>query len=98
MEANEFRFNLGSEVKDKITKFKGIVRARNQYLTGCNTYGVQAEGLDKDGVPKKWEWFDEEQLTLIKDKKVSYSYKKKIKAERKKRTKGGPHSPDQYPC
>ena len=65
-----FTFNLGSEVQDVITGYKGIVRGRSQYLTGCNTYGVQAGKLDKDGNPKDWKWFDEDQLKLLKDKKV----------------------------
>ena len=49
----DFTMNLGSEVKDKITGFKGIIRGRSQYLTGCNTYGVQHPKL-KDNKPADW--------------------------------------------
>lgn len=66
----EFKINLGSEVKDKITGFKGVVRARTQYLTGCNVYGCQNPKLDDKGNPQEWKWFDEDQLKLVKDRKV----------------------------
>jgi hypothetical protein len=66
-----FKFNLGSEVKDKVTGYKGIVRARTEYLTGCNTYGCQSTKM-KDNKPDEWVWFDEGGLTLVKDKKVSF--------------------------
>jgi hypothetical protein len=84
---NEFKFGLGDEVKDKITGFKGIVRVRSQYLTGCNVYGLQSSKLTKEQKPGEWNYFDEELLLNVKKEKISLH----IKAQ-----KGGPNSADQY--
>lgn len=89
---NDFKFNLGSEVKDKITGFKGIIRGRTQYLTGYNVYGVQSQKL-KDDKPLEWIWFDEMQITLFKKAKIKLNepefQKKKIKP-------GGPINNNQF--
>ena len=65
-----FKFNLGDEVKTKVTGYKGIIRGRSDYLTGCNTYGIQSQKLDKEGMPKKWQWFDEDEIELVKAEKI----------------------------
>ena len=67
-----FKFNLGSEIKDKITGYKGIIRSRTEYLTGCNVYGCQSIKM-KDNKPDDWVHFDEGSLILVKDKKVSFN-------------------------
>ena len=61
-----FKFNLGSEVEDILTGFKGIVTCRSQYLHNCNTYAVKPTGLKDDGDTKEASWFDEPQLKLTK--------------------------------
>jgi len=81
-----FKFENGDEVKDGVSGYKGIIRARADYLTGCNRYGVQGQKM-KDNKPCEWVWFDEMELTLIKSKKVSYS----------KMNTGGPLPENQYP-
>lgn len=88
----EFKFELGSEVKEVFTGFKGIIRGRSQYLTGCNTYGVQSQKL-KENKPTDWLWFDEGQLILLKNKKIILEGN-----ENKSNTfsKGGPLSKDQF--
>jgi len=86
---HDFTFNLGDEVKDKITGYKGVIRARSQYLTGCNTYGIQSQKLTKEGAPQDWKWFDEDQLSLLTTQKVTF--RKEV------RRTGGPQSTDQYP-
>ena len=63
-----FKFDLGAEVKDKITGFSGVIMGRYEYLTGCRRYGLQAKKL-KDGKPQEWQVFDEDQLILVKDVK-----------------------------
>ena len=98
-----FKFNLGDEVKTKITGFKGIIRGRTDYLTGCNHYGLQSEKLDKDGNPKKWQWFDEEELVLIKAEKIKPMIAEeaipvtppKATSQKAKKKVGGPRSKDQ---
>ena len=63
--------NLGDEVKDKVTGFKGIAVAVTTWLNGCVRVTITPEGLDKEGKVKTSESFDEEQLTLIKAGKVA---------------------------
>jgi len=62
----EFKFELGSEVKDIITGFKGVVVHRGQWLNNCNTYTVKPRAL-KDGMPQEAQHFDEPQLELIEE-------------------------------
>ncbi len=91
---NEFTIELGSEVKDKLSVFKGIVRGRTQYMTGCNIYGVQTQKL-KDDRPAKMVWFDEIQLKVLKSKKINFG---SVKISKKRiYPKGGPLSEDQFP-
>ena len=91
---NEFKFEMGDIVKCIITGYKGAVRARAQYLTGCNQYGIQPKGLDEKGGMKPWEWLDETQLELTKEKKVvikvQYSLNQNI-------PKGGPRNINEQP-
>jgi hypothetical protein len=60
-----FKFNPGDRVKDRITGYTGIIIARCQWLTNCNTYGVKLQAL-KDQKPVDTEYFDEPNLVLIK--------------------------------
>lgn len=64
-----FQFNLGDKVKDSLTGAKGIVIARAEYLTGCNTYGIVKE----KNTENKTDWFDELRLVLIKGNAFSLS-------------------------
>ena len=48
-----FRWPLGSKAKDKITGFTGIIAARSNHITGCDTYGLCPE-VDKDGKTRDW--------------------------------------------
>ena len=59
-----FRWPLGSKAKDKITGFTGIIAARSNHITGCDTYGLCPE-VDKDGKTRDWGWFDEQRLEII---------------------------------
>jgi len=79
---NDFKFELGDEVKDVITGYSGVVMHRTQWLHGCNTYGLQPRELDKDGAPVKREVFDEPGLKL-----------KKAKVAEASRKTGGPARP-----
>lgn len=56
---------IGDRVKDSITSFTGIVTARTEWLNGCVRYLIQSEKL-KDGKPIEPEWFDREQVILVK--------------------------------
>jgi hypothetical protein len=56
--------DLGTNVRDKITGFEGVVMARTQYINGCDRYAVQAQELH-EGKPVDWVHFDENQLEVI---------------------------------
>lgn len=61
-----FEFELGAELRDTITGFTGVVVCRTQWLHGCNVYGLQPRGLEKEGgKPKERAHFDEPALELV---------------------------------
>lgn len=53
---------LGIKAKDVVTEMEGIIVGRTSWLTGCDTYGLQPQGLNKDGQPYEAKWFDENRL------------------------------------
>lgn len=63
--------NLGDEVKDTITGFKGIVVARTEWLNGCARVTVQPQKLKSDGTPVESQTFDEFQLVVLKSAKMA---------------------------
>lgn len=56
-----FKFELGQEVTDAVTGFKGFIVSRTEHLTQCSSYGVQPKF--KAGDKKEYEFFDEPRLT-----------------------------------
>jgi len=56
---------LGDQVKDSVSGFKGIAIGITLFLHGCTRVGVQPR-ITKDGKLPSAEWFDEPQL--IKEK------------------------------
>ena len=75
-----FKFELGMELKERVTGFAGVVMVRTEYTTGCITYGLLSKKL-KDGKVQDWAWFDESRLTPTG---------KNVRLEK---TIGGPHMP-----
>jgi len=63
----DFKFNLGSILKDKITGFQGVVTSRTEWLNACNVYGLQSMKLKEDGTVGERQHFDQPQLELIED-------------------------------
>ena len=55
---------LGSEVKDRVTGFKGIAVATTHFLQGCDRIQV-APKVDKEGDIKETQHFDEPDLIVI---------------------------------
>lgn len=55
---------LGDKVRDTLTKLKGIVTARCEYITGCIQFEVQPEDLH-NGTIVKAPWIDEMRLERI---------------------------------
>lgn len=66
----EFKFELGDEVQDLVTKFKGVIRSRADYLTGCDRYAVQSQKKPEGGKNNNWSWFDDLELKLVKKSKI----------------------------
>lgn len=60
---------LGDEVKDSVSNFKGIAVSRHSYLQGCDRITVQAP-VNKKGKLEDSVTFDEEQLERITLQKV----------------------------
>ncbi len=61
------RVNLGDEVKDKITGFRGVVIGITRWLNGCSRVGIQPRKVIKDkGKIAEAEWTDENQLDIVK--------------------------------
>jgi hypothetical protein len=83
---------LGSQVKDTITSYKGIVVGRCEWLHGCTRVIVESEDL-KDGKPIDPQWFDEQRVEVLKG--PSAKIKKTI--EQKDVPPGGP-MPDPKPA
>ena len=74
------RIELGVEVKDKVTGFKGIASGRSEYLSGCTHICIQPK-VEKDKKLPEAKWFDEPMVeVIIKGKKI-----KQVKTK-----KGGP--------
>ena len=72
----EFKHELGVEVKDVVTGFKGIVAGRTEHITGCNTYSVQPK-IDKGGLVGDCRFFDEDALEVV-SRGVATKMKKKM--------------------
>lgn len=59
-----FLIELGVEVEDRITGFKGRVTGRTDYITGCNSYLVQPR-QKSDGTFVEGKWIDEHRLLVV---------------------------------
>lgn len=64
------KIQLGDEVKDTVTGFKGIAIVRSEYISGCARVGVQP-GVDKEGKIPDAQHFDEPMLQVIKAAKIA---------------------------
>jgi hypothetical protein len=62
-----FKFEMGAELKDVVTGFQGVVTARVEWLTGCNQYRLQPQGLTADGKIKEADQFDENRVEQVSD-------------------------------
>ena len=57
------KVNLGDEVRDSLTGFKGIATGRADYLTGCVHIQIEASGTERQ--PGE-HWIDEQRLEIVK--------------------------------
>lgn len=63
---------LGSKVKDSITGLTGIATSRTEYLYGCVHIGITPQET-KDGKACEPQWFDEQRVEVLKEKKPWFS-------------------------
>lgn len=61
---------LGDRVKDSISGFKGIAYGRTDWLNGCSRIGIAPEKLTKEGKQIDIEWFDINQVKVVKTKQA----------------------------
>ena len=61
---DEFKFDLGDKVKDKVTDYTGIIVGQTRWLYGCTRYTIQAQEL-KDGKPVEAISCDEAALDVV---------------------------------
>ena len=64
------KVQLGDEVQDTVSGFKGIAIAAHVYLHGCERISVQPK-VDKTGKQPDSNTFDEPQLKILKRNKVA---------------------------
>ena len=81
--------NLGDRVRDRITKFEGIVTGKTEWLMGCNRVCIQPEKL-KDGKPVDRLSFDEILCVLLKRAVINSDGTSGVKVPAKKSSTGGP--------
>lgn len=55
---------LGDTVKDRVTKFKGVVVGKVEYLTGCKQSLIVPE-VKEDGTYVEGHWFDNDRLEAV---------------------------------
>lgn len=79
---------LGYEVKDKITGFKGTVTGRAQYVTGCDQYLVTPKSKGVTFADSSW--IDEGRLIIGKQLLKPEDVQLKESILSKKPRKGGP--------
>ena len=79
-----FKYENGITVRDKVTKFEGVITARSEHLYGCNRYFVNPPAVD--GKMLDGYWFDEDSL-------VPQEVARIVGDAGNPRKPGGPHSP-----
>ena len=75
-----FKYELGTMLRDKVTKFTGICMCRIEYFTGCLKYGLARTKLAKDNkIEDNWTYLDEIVLEEVKGRGI-----------KKEKSMGGP--------
>lgn len=65
----KFAYELGDEVKDKSSGFKGFIESRSRTVADTREYLLAPRKLKEDGQPQDSVWFVEGQLELVKSAK-----------------------------
>jgi hypothetical protein len=83
----DFKFEIGDQVQDQVTKIKGVVMGQFRYMTGCDVYGVLPMPV-KDN-KSDWISLDENRLKLIPGAK-RIVLESDVKSPDRKPARGGP--------
>ena len=81
-----FKFELGDELKDIVSGFRGFVETRIQCLNKCKRYTIQPK-VTKDGTLPDACDIDEQQLIRISKSKIKINEEEKIKGGPRRRYK-----------
>ena len=73
MKEKQFKFELGSSVKDKIDGFEGIVAIQMRNITGCLQYAIFSSILNNGDRHARY-WVDENLLEIV-DKPILEIFK-----------------------
>lgn len=65
--------DLGDEVEDILTKFKGVATGRAEYLFSPPEIQVQPRQLNADGLPFDPIWIRESRLTVRKESPLEHN-------------------------
>lgn len=82
------KFKFGDEVKDKLTKFKGVVGSICVSMNGDISVGLSQEYSNMAKDTSMW-WFDEGRVELVKSAKIALTTPKEEKKEEKPKRTGG---------
>lgn len=85
--SNKNIVELGDEVEDTVTGFKGVAVAVTLWLHQCSRVFVQPK-VDKDGKHQEGQTFDAPSLKILKKNKVKVQIEDDLKTSVQKRTGG----------
>lgn len=85
MSKARMEIELGDEVEDKVTGFKGIAIARHTYLEGCDRISIQPK-IKKDGELIDAASFDEPTVKIVRRNTVKPAHLEELEV----RKTGGP--------
>lgn len=57
--------NLGDKVRDRVTGFEGVAVAKTTWLSGCDRFTVQPQGVTAEWKTLDTETFDVTQLEVV---------------------------------
>jgi len=61
----DMKIEMGSEVKDVLTGYRGICSAYTFHLTGCDVIAIKSRELDKDGKVRDPFWVDVTRVEVL---------------------------------
>lgn len=64
--------NLGSEVRDLVTGFRGLAVSRIDHLFAASEVKIQPKQLNDDGRPAEPVWFEEARIEVLAQKEIPY--------------------------